>query len=276
MDISEIISGFRGLDAPGADAVFQQKLSSFELAYKLAKPADTSLDEFLAGVPTGLLSGYLVNDSLDGYFNVLLASALNGRRDADTFLAAVVHSTVLQLTYQGRHRPFPEAYVLGAGGDVEIGEIGLLNTKNVPAYRLDGGAGAMADDRQALALNTSEFITASAIEVPGRLGHTGQPVGCVAFLDVGARVETDEAMSRDLLALASATTAETFYLFAGQADAVARLHERLGAINPDARRMTRFYWHGDGPSAEFRGVVVATGYAGGLELGDWLGDRQVQ
>lgn len=277
MDVSELISGFRTLHVDTVESALQSKLKAFELAHKISARKEEPFEDFLRGVPVGLLSGFISNESVDGYFNTLLSSALNGHEGADTFLAAVLHATVMQLTYQGRHRPFPEAYVLGRGGAPEIGELGLLNSSGVPAFRLDEAAPLELDEnRSSLALNVAKFRHATAAQVPEILGSTMQRIGCAAFLGIGASVATDRAMVLDLRDLAGAATPETFYLLAGEAESLAKLRQRVTDQHPNARVLTRFYWHGDGAASQFLGVLIITGLHSALELGEWLEGRQVQ
>ena len=271
------MSGFRSLRDDTVEGVLEFKLKAFELAYRLGDQKEGSFEDFLQGVPTGLLSGFIANESIDGYFNTLLSSALNGLQGADTFLAAMLHATVMQLTYQGRHRPSPEAYILGRGGVRAIGDVGLLNTSGVWAFQLDEAAPLELEAaRSSLALNVGNFGHATAAQLPEILASTTRRIGCVAFLGIGASVETDRAMVQDLRDLASGATPDTFYLLAGAAESVAKLRQHVVDQHPHARVLTRFYWHGDGAAAQFLGILIISGVDPSLELGEWLENRDVR
>ncbi|CAL1693003.1 hypothetical protein MMB232_03186 [Brevundimonas subvibrioides] len=266
MDISELLGGFRNASRDEHPAVLERKITALELSHTL-RQQEGDFETFLEGVPDGLLNAVLSSDGVDTYLTTLLASALHGHLDADVFLAAVVHGLVLQLTYQGRHRPWPEAYVLGAGGDMRIGAIGLLNTGGVPAFVLDphfeAGSGG---DQKTLALSAAVFTRAAAGEVPTILAATIQKIGCVAFLDLGRSCDGDGAMVRDVAAMTEAVTKDTFYMFAGQAGPVSIMHRWIAARHPSAKIDVRYYWQSVGRSAEFKGVIVVTGVDGCLDL----------
>ena len=266
MDISELLAGFRAADLSDDSDFRQRKHNAFRMAHEL-EAGESRFDEFLSGVPDGLFNTIFVNDSIDSYLAVLLSAALNGEKSADVFLAAVVHALVLQLTYQGRHRPWPEAYVLGRGGHRQLGDVGLLNTNGVPAFSLDTHSPATVGTApSSLALSVAAFTTLEANLVPPVLANTVQKVGCVAFLGVGLDPETDRGMARDLIALEAAVTRDTFYLFAGQADALAVLHRWISSQYPGAKVDLRYYWHTVDRSAEFKGALVVSGLEGSFDV----------
>ena len=267
MDIAELLSGFHTIDPLGPDAA--RKRTAFEVANRLGGGSQEDADAFIAGVPSALSRHSLSSDSIDNHMSALLAIALNGHKDADTFTAAAIHALVLQLTYQGRHRPDPEAYVLGKGGDTRLGETGLLNTYGVAAYCLDETYTASnLASKTSMALTRGEFRSTSAAGALGDLTAHNRLIGCMAFIDVGANAAIDAQMIADLNALRSRTTSETFYLLAGQAASVARLYEWITAYQPHARVVVRFYWHTAEAAEEFRGILIVSGLPFGLDLSE--------
>ncbi|CAL1691823.1 hypothetical protein MMB232_01978 [Brevundimonas subvibrioides] len=273
MDISELISGFHAVDTQGPAP--GRKQSAFKLAHKLSGGADDDFHAFLGGVPRALTSGSLSSESMDNHFCALFGAALNGRRDADTFLAAILHALVLQLTYQGRHRPAPEIYVLGRGGDQAVGEMGLLNSFGVPAYCLDEGYATQTDGPSRLTLSRGSFEPATAPYVLGELAKSQRQIGCLAFLGVGYDEADDAAMVDDVRTLGSRVTSSSFFLFAGQANRIARIYSWLSAEHPQALLLPRFYWHDAGGAAELKGLLVVSGLPSGIDLANSMGDGRV-
>lgn len=273
MDISEVLSGFRAIDPDSEGPA--RKRATFEFAHRLGGGGD-DLDAFIAGLPSALWKGGLASESLDNHFGVLLSSTLNGHHDADTFLASVVHALVLQLTYQGRHRPSPEVYVLGRGGDSAMGELGLVNSYGVPAYCLDEAYLAPVEPkRSGVTLSRGAFEALPAPRILDEIAKSDRTIGCLAFLGVGQNAGIDQAMVEDLRTLGSRTTAETFYLLAGQADKIAPLYTWIGRRHPQARVLPRFYWHVVDGADTFMGVLVISGLPSGLDLSEAVDDGKV-